>query len=33
MQVMAKEGIKDYLKDFPIPNTAKIESALIQAEI
>jgi hypothetical protein len=30
---MAREGIKDYLKDFPIPYTAKIESALIKAEI
>lgn len=33
MEQMAQEGVKDYLKDFDVPITAKIDSPMIQAEI
>lgn len=33
MREMAKTGVKDYLKDFPIPQTSKIDSFPIRSEI
>lgn len=33
MKEMAKAGVKDYLKDFPVPQTSKIDSIPIRSEI
>lgn len=33
MKEMARQGVKDYLKDFPLPQTTKIDSISIRSEI
>ena len=33
MKEMARQGVKDYLKDFPMPQTSKIDSISIRSEI